>query len=240
MSAAPKLEAPSEHILALEALLSGQLIQCAPRSPFYDLDLSVLVALDSIPKFSAVDPLHLLGPREKVHRFQVRSLAEKKKILSQVAEILDQYEMARSLKEGCLQCADELLTNSIFNAPFKEKIDRGRIDLEIPGDQPILFDVSVGETDIVISCTDPFGSLEIQPFFTRILNCYKSGVGESISFGIGGAGIGSHMIFEQCSSLILGIVPHKRTAFYCRFPIKMSSKNRKLLPKNIIVFNRED
>lgn len=240
MSAAPKLESLSDHILALEALLSGQLIQCAPRSPFYDLDLSVLVTLDSIRDFSASDPVLLLGNREKLYRFEVRSLAEKKGILAETDKILDLYEMSRSLKEGCLQCADELLTNSIFNAPFSGKVDRSRIDLEVPGERPVIFDVSIGETDLVISCTDPFGSLEVQSFFTRILNCYKSGVGESINYGAGGAGIGSHMIFEQCSSLIIGVVPKKRTSFYCRFPLKMSSKTRKLLPKNIIVFNRED
>ncbi len=239
MSAAPKLDIEVDHTESLEEILKGNLIQCAPRNPFYDLDLSVLVALDQIIDFAESDPITLLGGRVKSFRFQIWALTEKQSILAQTSDILDAYKINRSLKEDCLQCADELITNSIFNAPFEERIDRSVVDLKVPGQVPVLFDVSIGESELVLCCVDPFGSIEIPSFFKKILNCYKSGVGESINFGQGGAGIGSFMIFEQCLSLILGVVPGKRTAFYCRFPLKMSSKNRKSLPKNIIVFNRE-
>jgi hypothetical protein len=240
MSAARQLSFESEVVDVLERILKGELIHCLPKNPFYDLDLSVLVALDQIDHFAAADPIAILGEREKSFRFQIWGLDEKQEILNQTSQILDAYKINRSLKEDCLQCADELITNSIFNAPFGEKKDRKVAGLKIPGSTPVSFDISVGETDLVICCVDPFGSLKIAPFFEKILNCYKSGIGESINYGDGGAGIGSFMILEQSISLILGIVPSKRTAFYCRFPLKMSSKIRKTLPKNIIVFNRED
>lgn len=240
MSVAIKLDDEYDVVTTIDRVLKGEFTHCEPRSPFYDLDLSVLVELDQVKAYSLIDPLLLLGNREKLHRFQIWSLVEKQGVLSQVSKVLDDYKVNRSLKEDSLICADELITNSIFNAPFKEKMDRKITDLKVPGKSPILFDLTIGEHEFVISCVDPFGSLEIAPFFESIKSCYQSGVGESINYGQGGAGIGCYLILEHCSSFILGVVPGKRTGIYCRFPLKMSSKIRKSLPKNIIVFNREE
>lgn len=240
MSVAIKLDENFDVVEVIDKIMAGEMVHCEPKNPFYDLDLSVLVALDQVKAYAQADPIALLGNREKSYRFQVRSLVEKQGTLEKVSEILDSHNVSRSLKEDSLLCADELITNSIFNAPFKEKKDRKITDLKIPGECPVLFDITIGENEFVISCVDPFGSLELVPFFERIRSCYQSGVGESINYGQGGAGIGCYLILEHCLSFVLGVVPGKRTSIYCRFPLKMSSKLRKSLPKNIIVFNREE
>lgn len=240
MNAAPSFSFAGQSSDIVEQFLSGKQIQCHAQNPFYDLDLSVLVSLEQFKNFSEVEPSVILGHRKESWRKKVWGIFEKRAVLESVENFLETHGMNRSLREDCLQCSDELISNAIFNAPFSEKISRNNLHLKIPGSSPIIFDVSVGDFDVVICCADPFGSLKAKPFFERILHCYQSGVADSIQYGKGGAGIGSFMIFEQSLSFMLGMVPDRRTAFYCRFPIKMSSKIRKSLPKNLIVFQREE
>jgi hypothetical protein len=240
MSAAPKLSPEEETIATLEKVVAGEWVHCLPGNPFYDLDLSLLVELDQVKNYAEEDPTVILGQREKKFRFEIWSAGQKQEILSQLKARFEGLGMNRALVEDILSCSDELITNAVFNAPFAQKIDRKTSDLEIPGGKPVIVELSVGETDVMVTCADPYGSLNIEAFFKKMLACYRQGLGASINYGEGGAGIGSFMIFDPCLSLIVGMSPGKRTTFHCRFPIKMSSKTRRSLPKNLIIFKRED
>lgn len=240
MSAARKLEPLNDNVALLEGVFSGQTQRCTPVNPFYNIDLSVLVAWDQASRYSESDPSFLIGPRESVIRFEVWGINQKQTILDEISAHLTGHGLNATLITDCCACADELMTNAIFNAPFKHKMDRKMTDLKIPGSLPVIFDVSVSDVDVAIMCADPFGSLDVQGFFKKILDCYHKGVDQAINYGEGGAGIGSFMIFEQSLSMIVALVPGKRTTFFCRFPKKMSSRKRQTSPKNLIILQREE
>ncbi|NCN95455.1 MAG: hypothetical protein GW917_01905 [Bdellovibrionales bacterium] len=241
MSAAKKINFDENLVLnAIQSLMDGQTSACHPRNPFYDLDLEILVRLDSLKSFELSSLVDLFGPRLTHHKYEITNLKYKQNLLDQLKGNLESFGMSQSLVGDALSCADELITNSIFNAPFESGMDRSTKNVEIPGSRPIQIEVSDAESDVVLSCTDPFGSLKYQPYFEKIMSCYQKGLADSINYGLGGSGIGSFMVLERVLSLIIGLAPGKRTSFYCRFPKKMSLKVKNSLPKNLIAFTKGD
>ncbi|MAV91535.1 MAG: hypothetical protein CL676_08940, partial [Bdellovibrionaceae bacterium] len=145
MSAAKKLDPFESQIMAaLNELLSGKDHYCDPLNPFYDLDLEFLVRANSLPIFSKATIEDLFGPREEVKSFEIWKLSDKQNLLDQVQVAATNFGMNNTLIEDLLACADELITNSLFNAPFAQKVDRGIKELQIPGSEPIRMEISRG------------------------------------------------------------------------------------------------
>jgi hypothetical protein len=67
----------------------------------------------------------------------------------------------------------------------------------------------------------------------RIHDCYVNGVEKMMNLGPGGAGIGSYMVYSAAASLYVAVHRNTTTIVACCVPIKMSSRKRQELPKNI-------
>jgi hypothetical protein len=169
---------------------------------------------------------------------------EKTDIIEHLVTYVEKYSNPKSLSDDVRMVADELITNSIYNAPFvdKENSNSGpNRTVAITIDQnkkPHVF-AGCDSSRLVVGCTDYYGRLNIKKFIERIEWCYKVNPRDVINFGPGGAGIGSYMIFNLSVSFYVAVDPGVSTTVVCAFPLKMSAKKRQLVPKNIHIIYRE-
>lgn len=191
-----------------------------------------------LPKESA------LASEQKIDKLSIDffKASQKRNALQDLKQYLEKYTSSASLINELTSAADELFTNAIFNAPFSDESSvnpgKDRTDTStqmIDGNSAELF-AGVHSDRIVIGCKDPYGSLNLQSLLSRILKCYKDGVGKSINMGPGGAGIGSYLVFNTGTSYYVGILKGEATVVCFSVPQKMSSRKRGQVPKNLHFF----
>ena len=171
---------------------------------------------------------------------QFSSSAEKQSVLGNLTSLLVSKGIAKTVLDDVVAVADEFYTNAIFNAPFVDMnthnnpgISRNSLDIKLQdGKQARLF-LAQDAKRLVIGCEDPFGSLDLTRYLTKVRSTYQKGPGAAINFGPGGAGIGSYIIFNAGSSLSFGVWPGRATLLCCVIPLGMSNRKRILLSKHI-------
>ena len=170
--------------------------------------------------------------------------AEKQELLAKLDEFLRQHIRADSLIDELKSVVDELFTNAVYNAPFTDhstgdlnEMDRTDNTVAMPaGNEGVIFAGTL-DKQIVVGCTDPFGSLKIEGLLRRILKCYEDGVANSMRMdGKGGAGIGSYMVYNTAASYYVGVEPGISTTVCCSLPTNMSSRKRGQIAKNMHFF----
>lgn len=239
MSAAPRLAVASTAQQLLENYLDrGDLFQCQDSSPLFDSDQRLIQTLINSKDLIFNDPMALVSSYGKIFKARLESLKDKSLVM---AELRHHHlsDVKQTLLDESLACIDEIITNAIFNAPFSSPVDRQTLDLVLPNGDFVELGVGHSEEEIFVVCSDPYGSLKIDDYLRKILNCYKNGVGESINYGPGGAGIGSYIVFESSSSMIVGVKSNFRTVIGCKFSKTLSSKKRQMSPKNLIIVKGE-
>lgn len=157
--------------------------------------------------------------------------AEKKnRVLSEFGDFVAGIKGSRRLWDQALLVADELYTNSSKNAwPEGAKLFMG----EPTRAGRIEFFAAHDEQRLVVGCRDTFGELDVRHVIGRIHACFKNGVAESIRSGTGGAGIGSHMVFDACTSYYAGAEKHKMSVVCIVLPLGLSRRAASGLPKNV-------
>lgn len=164
---------------------------------------------------------------------------EKNKILDDIRITIDPLSKSGSIKTEVLTIADELITNAIFNAPFVDKknnnagINREDESTSMSAGKSGRVIVGSDSSRVFIGCYDPYGSLNLNALFDRILKVYTTGVAQNINMGAGGAGIGSYMIFNASVSYYAVVKHGQLTMICCTVPLRMSSKQRIECPKNV-------
>lgn len=182
--------------------------------------------------------------KELTHfNFSFSQSGEKIKALGSLNNELRKSINSESLRSDIHIIADELFTNAVYNAPLvggdnkKLKI-KARTATNVSMDKGSSANLFLGfdESQLVIGCKDPFGSLRLQTLLPRILECYEKGVADSMRQGPGGAGIGSYMVYNASASYYVGIIRGQATVLCCSMPLKMSSRKRSQIPKNLHFF----
>ncbi|MBX3020761.1 MAG: hypothetical protein KF799_03730 [Bdellovibrionales bacterium] len=168
------------------------------------------------------------------------SSGEKRGILEAVTKSMESKGLSQTMVEDVLSVADELFTNAVFNAPFvdmKTQVNPGvnRHDTEVrfEGDKYGRLFLAHDESRLVIGVEDPFGSLNLRRYMSKIKDTYLRGPGATMNFGPGGAGLGSYIIFNAGSSLYFGVWPGSATILCCVIPLGMSYRKRVQLPKHL-------
>jgi hypothetical protein len=169
-----------------------------------------------------IDPLQdslkidFRGPSDKLKIKQnLFSFAEKTKSLS--------------VQSSADAVVEELYMNAVFDAP-REAARRGQPVV----DQACEIFLARNAHWFQISCTDPYGSLEVRRFLARMSEVYSRGAGEAINLTkTGGAGLGCVILFEHSSCLILGVDPGVRTKVTCLIPLGISNRNRSQMRKSL-------
>ena len=143
-----------------------------------------------------------------------------------------------------LLCSDEVITNSIYNAPFVDQHNnfsgptRDFSKVQIDPDKKARFFIGADPDRVIIGCRDQYGTLNPDKLIDRIKRCYESNPGEVMNFGQGGAGIGSFLIFDSCVSMYIAVDAGQSTTICCAFPLGLSATKRSLVPKNLHVVVR--
>ena len=177
--------------------------------------------------------------KKKIYSSQFSKADEKHDILDGLSSILDTRIKSLSLKTDLITIADELLTNALYNAPYITDLDPMGVSRKNPSAK--MHDGKRGEffcgsddERIVLGCRDPYGSLDAMKLFTKIKNCYDTGVAENINMDErGGAGIGSYMVFNFSSSYYVVLDKGKITMVCSVLPLKSSNRSRKQYSKNL-------
>lgn len=194
------------------------LIQINPN--YFATDIKSAAPLAKHPEnYFKEDYLVIEGDSAKSLKIQINSPDEKKSVLSTVLAFIDTLKSSM-VKQAATAVIEELYMNAILDAP-KEAALRGN-NKQAQG--PILF-IAHNATHLQISCTDHYGSMELKKFVARVHEVYDKGAGESIRFeGDGGAGIGGYLLFENCSTLVVGVKPDQATKVTALIPLKVSHR----------------
>lgn len=165
---------------------------------------------------------------------------QKSEVLSKIISAVRKISPRSTLLEDVRLVADELFSNSLYNAPFvaQNKVIERSEKIVLDPAQGGRFLLGADAERVLIVCEDSFGSLDLDSLVVRMKNCLESGKGKMINTGQGGAGIGTYMIFETCVSLYTAVDKSKKTIFACLFPLRSAYRNQPDLGKNIHFFRR--
>lgn len=177
------------------------------------------------------------------HEVTFAGADDKKNVLGELVQWLRSFLKADGLIAEVSNIGDELFMNAVYNAPFLDS--SGKLQ-EVKGDSPevrfgkgkqaVLF-AGAHDKQLVIGCSDYYGTLNVERLLHRIKSCFDSGVAENINWsGVGGAGIGSFMVYNLSVSYYVGVRKGNQTVVCCKIPYGMSSRRRGEEPKNIHFF----
>jgi hypothetical protein len=161
--------------------------------------------------------------RNLVMRFTKSS--EKTTLLEWLGVFLDRNPSTMAIRDLCLQTADEMISNALFNAPVRPSGKRAFKDLprdtemELPGSQAGSLFACFADDRVVVGCQDPFGSLEQGTLMGNLHDVLREGP-TSISYSPGGAGLGFKFLLENCANFYVLVNKGKSTLVACTFLLK--------------------
>jgi hypothetical protein len=172
------------------------------------------------------------GPNEENHvSIPYTSNYEKQAILEKLNFFLMQDNKLISLKELCIQVADEMYMNSIFSAPVDET--GKHIFQNLRRDQNISFPAGksaklfscYSSSRVIVGCTDPYGSLRIQTLVSYMNAVFLNDQAKTKSEAAGGAGVGLKYMVENASLFYSFIKPGEFSFVACGFLLKGMKAN---------------
>jgi hypothetical protein len=168
------------------------------------------------------------------------SSGQKRELLDGFIKSMESRSLSRTLIEDISLVSDEMFTNAVFNAPFVDSktsknanVSRQNLEVNFAPDKPGRMRMAADETRIMVACEDPYGSLNLNGYLSKIKATYDRGAAATMNFGSGGAGIGSYIIFNTGASLFVGVKQGRATIIACLLPLGLSNRKRALLPKHL-------
>jgi len=172
----------------------------------------------------------------KVLDFTFGSSMEKSDLMEEILISLDSIPGAKRQKEEIMLIVDELFTNALYNAPTVSmgtgsisRKDSVSLKAEKKANIQITFDQE--SRNIYIGCVDLFGTLLPQQLVNKLNNTYKKGVESSITFGVGGAGIGVRLMYEKSDCMSICVQSEKKTCMM--FSVPLTKKKGEFSGKNL-------
>lgn len=176
----------------------------------------------------------------EIYKYDFDKAVEKSKVLQDISEVLQLKSVAGSIIGDITAITDELFTNAIYNAPFMDLAntmpgaDREDQTVKLHRGKKASIFLGASDNRLVIGCRDPYGTLNLMRLLDRVKKCYDTSLAESMNMmGTGGAGIGSFMVFNSCASYYAAVEKNQCTMICCSLPMKMNSRTRSVLPKNL-------
>lgn len=172
---------------------------------------------------------HLMPSPLKFEIIEFSKTTDKEQIREKILNFAEGLHSAVS--ESLNSIFDELYMNATLDAPA-EAIKKGLSSAHLQSWKSE-FILEMNDDFILLSCRDPFGSLDTEKFLKRMDEVYQKGAGEAINHGVGGAGLGCVILFEHSLSLILAVEPEKVTCVGALVPKKMNHKLKAGLRKSL-------
>jgi len=169
----------------------------------------------------AVDTLHI----------EVKASTNKEEVREKAVAFCADVK-GRNVTESVIAIFEELYMNAIYDAPNEAK--KQKLKSAALVDQAAHLCLVRSETQLGISFSDNYGSLNSQKFLRRLREIYKEGAGQVINLrNEGGAGIGCSLMFENASSIILGVIPGVQTLVSCVIPLGLNNRQRAEIKKSL-------
>lgn len=168
-------------------------------------------------------------PPEKEELISFEGPADKSQMKSKALHFCESVGKSSVVSAGDA-VIEELYMNAVIDAP-REAQKKGYNSQPRPSELYLC----KTQSGLQISCTDSYGSLEIQKCLARMNEVYQKGVGQSIDLERtgAGAGIGCVILFEQSAMLILGVQPGLKTKVTCIIPLGVGNRVRSEMRKSI-------
>jgi hypothetical protein len=149
--------------------------------------------------------------------------SHKQEVIESLRLKLGDIKCSESQRQEMLLVADEMFTNAIYNAPHVNERNNGpgvernakNGNLELRAARIFLGNDGAR---VVIGCEDKYGTLNVGFLLKRLRNCFAKGAAASINYELGGAGIGTYMMFRSALSYYAGVAHGKKTVVACTFP----------------------
>lgn len=155
---------------------------------------------------------------------------EKATLLEWLKAFLDREPRTATIRDLCLQAADEMISNALFNAPVRPSGKRAYKDMdrtsaiELPSNKAATIFACFADQRIVIGCEDAFGSLEKPVLIEHLTNMFKEKSAQ-ISYSGGGAGLGFRYLLENAANFYVLVDKGKSTLVACGFMLKGLKSN---------------
>ncbi len=147
---------------------------------------------------------------------QFHASTEKLTLLGEFGEFVERHPKVRALKDLCIQTADELITNAMYNAPVDDEgnklyrtFDR-IVPVEYPDGKMARLFACCTEDRVTIGCEDPYGSLLRTEMSHYLRNSFNDGKAIPRE-GSGGAGLGLKMIIDHSANFYMFCDRTRRT-----------------------------
>ena len=245
-----KKQDPAKSILVGNSLSPEQVVSMMVENTFqslvqkreahfiHDLNYSGEILLDPEHYF-------LEGGRNIAYKIDAElevkfnSTSQKSEVMQKIEDFIGQFG-TQNVKESGNAILEELYMNAMFDAP-REATNRGQKNCSYADGRTSILRLFKAEGRLLMTCEDPFGSLDLKKFVKRMDEVYKKGAGEAINLrGEGGAGLGCVIMFEHCEALFLGVIPGLKTLVTCVIPLGMSNRQRAQVKKSLHLVSKEN
>lgn len=231
---------PSEIVDFLIENKSKNLVQFNPGWFKGDIELAVNL-INSKEKYFA-DPVRtVLGHIQNADclkgEWTFFDGSEKQKILTGIHDLLP--GSSQPLREAVRAVFEELYMNAVLDAP-REAVRSGVERYGYEKKPPAKISLGFDDSRLALACTDPYGTLEIGRFLSRMSEVYKRGAGQVVNLvrEKGGAGLGCIILFEHSSSLFLGVNSGVNTTVACQIPLNMNHRQRASVQKSLHILDK--
>lgn len=201
--------------------------------PHFHEDLEAMLKVQSDPKAYLTNPIPALFAKTPNTLFL---LFNKKEDKPHLIHFLDQFlkqTKSKAIETNARLLFEELFMNAIYDAPMEAK----KLNMAKKSQHNELY-VAFDTNKFMISCFDPYGSLNVEKLLNRMRDIVAYGTKDMINMNQqkGGAGIGCSLLFRYSSGLIITVEPGMGTRVTCLLPLRMSQKQFSILGKNLQAF----
>lgn len=221
---------PSQVVAHLLESGASHLVQRNAKHFAQDINLSFGMLKRSEDYFSHPGSF-IAGEVEQSVEVSFSTTLDKPGMRREITQFLSKIS-SQNVIESAEAVVEELYMNAMLDAP-REAAKRGQINCSYDVGLHSVMRLHLAKDRLIVSCEDPFGSLDHRKFLKRMSEVYKKGAGESINFREGGAGLGCVIMFEHSESLYLGVLPGHKTLVSCVIPVGMSYRQRANVKKSI-------
>ena len=165
---------------------------------------------------------NILNERERNLVLAFRKSTQKNDLLVELEDFLAKNPKTKSLSDICIQTADELITNALYNAPvdadgerlFLHKDRHERV--EYPVDKSATLFACFSDDRITIGCEDTFGSMTLTEMYQYLRIKFTNDLAVPREGG-GGAGLGLKMIMQNSANFYLFSERYRRSLVAASF-----------------------
>ena len=218
-----------------QVLMGSARAMLQKRELFFEKDLRLALSLLKNPDLYFQNTTLGIDPENRVSLSKAFSSPKQKSDLKQ--ECLEFVaQESRHVRESVDALFEEFYMNAIFDAP-REAEKKGLPHNLYESGYSATLTIAKNHERLVISCSDPYGTLSSTKFLQRLVQVLAEGAGEAINMRGPGAGIGCSIIFEHTDFLLIGVVPGKKTLVSAFMPLKSSFRQRSQSQKSLLLVN---